>query len=744
MPKAKQVQYRTALLERDATDQSGQRFALSFASELPVKRRDSDGNFYWEVLSHAPGDANLGFLNRAGMVLQNHDHKKEIGDVVKGSAKVDADRKSRARIQLFAEQTDWSTRAKTDPSAIPVSVGYDPMSILSEEAGPENIPLLRFAWRPFEVSLLTVAPADDTVGINRAMVKRRCADCEGTGRCRCRAADDDDADKDCPECNGKGKCADCGGGGYFSSARQAAPAPHGKQTLVDLIPTANADDIAKNLTAEQKKDMKRILLDLAAGGSGGGGGATLTVADVTTAETRGKTTGIAEGQNILFERNKQIDAICDALLKGNEGHTDKDGKRMDVKINEFRREECAKPVTSDKLERMVIDFQMRAFKEIQGATPAKLTSLETLGFDEQDRKNYSLLRAIGNCIERDSKVPDPDTLEGAAHVRMMKGHRNLQPQGFLVPPDANLNPRTISRSERSHLRRMGRDLTAGTFAQGGALVATDLVMPVIDVLRNTMVTDKMGITNMGGLSSNILIPRQTATATAYSVPETGLATLSTQVLDQIALTPKRATVWNNYSKLLLIQASADAEAFIRRDIFAVMARYIDEMILNGQGTGDQPLGIMNTPGIQSILFGGAATYANIVLMETEIDQLNAPMEGRGYVTTSKAKGKLKSAAKLLVGATTVAAESIWTGSADSEFGMLNDCRALHSQQIPNDQMIFGSWPSSIAGFFGGFDFLVNPYSGDTQALYRVTCNVFFDHVLRHPQSFCVSADSAAQ
>jgi len=51
---------------------------LSFASEAAVLREDPELGRYYEVLSHAPGDAVLGFLNRSGVLLEGHDERKPI------------------------------------------------------------------------------------------------------------------------------------------------------------------------------------------------------------------------------------------------------------------------------------------------------------------------------------------------------------------------------------------------------------------------------------------------------------------------------------------------------------------------------------------------------------------------------------------------------------------------------------------------------------------------------------------
>src|SRR5208282_4792482 len=92
-----------------------------------------------------------------------------------------------------------------------------------------------------------------------------------------------------------------------------------------------------------------------------------------------------------------------------------------------------------------------------------------------------------------------------------------------------------------------------------------------------------------------------------------------------------------------------------------MALLGDELGLNGAG-GAQPLGIMQTPTINSIAFGGTATLSNIILMRTLIRQsnINDPVS---FVTTSSAAGRLQVVPAALVGSTIVSGQTnaIWVG-----------------------------------------------------------------------------------
>jgi HK97 family phage major capsid protein len=247
---------------------------------------------------------------------------------------------------------------------------------------------------------------------------------------------------------------------------------------------------------------------------------------------------------------------------------------------------------------------------------------------------------------------------------------------------------------------------------------------------------------MAGLEGNVVIPRQTAAGTAYAVSEIAALTLSNQVLDQIAITPKRVGTTGTYSKQLVLQSSIDVESFMRDDFLKVIAIMWDHLIINGQGSASEPLGILNTPGIGSVTFGAAATYAKLVSFWTAVAAANADVGEMAYVTTPTAAGVLQSAAKLLVGATTVAAVPIWEGGGT--MGRINGYTAEATNQMPNNMMLFGVMSEVIHALWGGLDVVIDPYTLAKNAEVVITMNTWGDVVLRHPQCFCASADPANQ
>ena len=134
----------------------------------------------------------------------------------------------------------------------------------------------------------------------------------------------------------------------------------------------------------------------------------------------------------------------------------------------------------------------------------------------------------------------------------------------------------------------------------------------------------------------------------------------------------------------------------------------------------------------------------MVAFETALAVLNADNGNMAFATTPSVRGLLKTTAAVLTGATTVAAgpmSAIWQSEADGE-GEMTGYRGLASNQMPNNEILFGNWSEAILGLYGGYDIIVNPYSRDTDAAVRITVNTFGDVALRHAASFAASAGPA--
>lgn len=287
-----------------------------------------------------------------------------------------------------------------------------------------------------------------------------------------------------------------------------------------------------------------------------------------------------------------------------------------------------------------------------------------------------------------------------------------------------------------------RDMTAGVFAQGGATIQTDVLgASLIELLRNKMQCVNAGARTMSGLRGNVAIPRQTAGATAYWLPEIISTPESDQTLNQLMLTPHILAARTNYSTLLLAQSTLDAEAFIRADLMKQLAIAKDQAALSGSG-GAQPVGIFNTTGVGvQTVTAGTPTYPQMVGFETTVAAANADFGDLAYMFSTSSRGLLKTTPKL--GATFPI--YIWEGGGRAEEGTVNGYRALATNQLNTalngDKCIYGNWEDLIFADWEGWEVLVDPYSYSDKLEVRITISNFTDIGIRHNGSFCISSGS---
>jgi HK97 family phage major capsid protein len=711
--------YRSFDVEEDANEDTLE-IPVSFASELPGLQRCGgydgrgaptecersggikSGEVYIEILDGDPANIDHSVLNNRGAVLDEHDEKDQIGVVKEGSSRTDkGTRVSRARLKMDdGEKGRMRFRQMRNGIRPHLSAGYKHTKHLGKETLPDGRTAHRFAWSGMEISSVAV-PLDGTIGVGRSYKELPTVDSD-----------------------------------YKNKSSDQTPETKEKSMTEAEIKAAEeakikaAEDRARTETETRvRKEMEeKARAELAAR-------ETAVTASVGTDE-RKRFTDISKIRDGLIEKRedqaKEIRALADKALT--------DG-------------------TSAK------DFSLRAMEDILNAKPAVQNTMETLGLKGEI---YDLTKAVQNVIIRADGgrkqgifAPDEDTVEGQAHIRIRKamekaggGHPDRD-KGFLVPADALISSRKIDRSQLRDMMKRDATMQSTIFGQGGASVQTDIMLPIVEILRNEMITAALGVTPLTGLEGNIAIPRQTAASTAYALGETAALTLSGQLLDQIVLSPHKVGAYNAYSRQLLLQSSMDLESFMRTDMFAVIAIAWDEYILNGQGGADQPTGILNQNGVLLVNGNGqftgypgdanAPAWADIVNFETQIAKVNARRQGRAWATTSNSKGRLKTLARLLVGATTVPSVALWEGNMGGGMeGMMNGYPAIDSQQIPNDVLMFGVWAQNVIhALWGGLNIIVDPYTGAANSVVKIYMDTFGDVAIRHPQEFCISLNPAS-
>ena len=338
-----------------------------------------------------------------------------------------------------------------------------------------------------------------------------------------------------------------------------------------------------------------------------------------------------------------------------------------------------------------------------------------IGLEEKEIREFSFFRAINalaNPTDRRAQDAAGFEFEASAATADRLGR---EPTGFFVPED---------------VLRAKRDLTVGTNTAGGHTVATDLLADsFIDKLDNSMAVVSAGATVLRDLNGNVAIPRATGGATAYWVAESGNITESAQAFDQVTMSPKTVGAYTEISRKLLLQSSIDIEAFVRNDLALRLALAIDNKALEGDGSSNTPTGIVNATGVGSVAFAsataGAATWGEIVDVETEVSQDNALLGRLAYLTNAAEAGYLKQTVKESGQATYMMAN-----------GEMNGYPVVVTNNLTTaGQILFGNWADLLIGYWGGLDINIDSASGSASGTLRIVALQDVDVAVRHGESF---------
>jgi HK97 family phage major capsid protein len=259
---------------------------------------------------------------------------------------------------------------------------------------------------------------------------------------------------------------------------------------------------------------------------------------------------------------------------------------------------------------------------------------------------------------------------------------------------------------------------------------------------------------MSGLQGNVQMPRQRVASTVTWNTEIAALTESDLTMDSIVLSPNRVGGWCTYSKQLLAQSTLDIESVVRDDMLQVMQIAIDQAALNGSGT-NQPRGILqtaaNAPGTAgpsydysktapSVIFGpsGYPTWTQVVSMEGTVEAGNLIFDSSTcYITTPKVKSTWKTLSKADPRATNQFYPLFFWGDDEQ----VNGYRAISTNQMPGDKVVFGKWNELLIGQWAGLDIIVDIYTRATQAEINIITNMFIDVKYRYSSAFCYSTNS---
>lgn len=420
-------------------------------------------------------------------------------------------------------------------------------------------------------------------------------------------------------------------------------------------------------------------------------------------------------------------------------------------------------------------FRSMILDKLKDAGQLRTAESPEIGMSERDLQEFSFCRALLAANDpANARKLAPFEMECSAAAQSKRDSADIRQKereaAITLPMDvlsrgiqvnhvaaAAAARHLIGNAQRRSLQyqQMVRDLNVASATAGGNLVATELLgTAFIDLLRNAMVLDRLGVTFLRDLNGNVAIPSQTGTAQTYWLAEGNPPTESQQSVGQVALTPKTIGAFTDYTRRLLLQASRDVEAFVRMDLAMQLALGIQDGALNGTGTGNMPTGLFNMAGLGSVAMGtngGAPTYDAMVDLETAVSNANADIGNLAYLTNTKVRGKLRKTQEF----TGTNGKAVWTSGAERGIGEVLGYDAFVTNTVPSNltkgsangvcsAAAFGNWSDMVIAMWGGLDIMLDPYANATSGGRRVIALQDVDVNVRNPASFAVVKDLLTQ
>lgn len=400
------------------------------------------------------------------------------------------------------------------------------------------------------------------------------------------------------------------------------------------------------------------------------------------------------------------------------------------------------------------DEQKRQFNDLQS---------EIDNLDERIEEERSVIAAEKRAAANSGTPVDTGVSnkgEEKEHARMMEKYsihraiRSQMPNGRLEGVEAEIHQETVRKAQAAGVqitgiaipsgqkRADGQTVTQDSGNYGGNLVAENQ-QGIIEKLRPTPILENLGARFITGLQGDVAFPTNDGGITASWEGEVTTVTPSKNAYGKKTMKPNRLAVNALISLQNLFQSSEDLESMTIDDIRNVVSNEIDAKAINGSGVSNQPLGILNTSGVNTVAAGtngGAPTWNHVVDMESQVFIQNANAARMAYLINPATKGKLKTTKHS-------------AGDLNYLMAMNNEMNGYNvgvSNHVPGgitkgtgtnlQAGIFGDFSQLIMGQWGFYDLTVDNVSRKADGYVALIVNTFVDVLVRQDKSFTVVKD----
>lgn len=227
-----------------------------------------------------------------------------------------------------------------------------------------------------------------------------------------------------------------------------------------------------------------------------------------------------------------------------------------------------------------------------------------IGLSHKEEQEYSLLRAFHAAKTGDWSYAGLER-EASQAIAQKLGKEFVETRGgkfFLPASDLTVNSE-IADGLRQKIEIQRASLTSQATNIGNLIVTNFRSNDLINLGREMSLLARLGVPFLRGLTGIHEFPKQTAgLGFSWRATEITALTETNLAFSKASMSPKEFGGLFQYSKLAGWQAEIPMglEQFARADFIRSLQTFYDDSLMNATGTGGQPRGLFNTPGLQAL------------------------------------------------------------------------------------------------------------------------------------------------
>ena len=338
-------------------------------------------------------------------------------------------------------------------------------------------------------------------------------------------------------------------------------------------------------------------------------------------------------------------------------------------------------------------------------------SSRDLGLSDKEAKRYSFENVIAGLRDGDYRDRCSFEMEVSRAIQQ-KLDRPITEGRLAIPTDVMLRgymPRNLALQARMAGELGQRNLntvvaTTGALSEtgnqaGAHLLSNDLLTDLfIESLREQAIILALGVTMLPGLQGNVRIPREITNPAFHWVAEDRAPTAGAYDLDEIALSFKTLAASVAYTRQMMKQSTPNIENLLLNNLRRGLALAIDNALLNGTGSSNQPRGILATSGIGAVTSGGSPSYSNLIELWGALSDASADMSRARLVTNTLGAKRLLET-PIDAGSGKFLAQ--FTGNPNQVLTSIG--LADVTNLCPADSMLYGDFHNLFVGMWGGLE-----------------------------------------